>query len=167
DFIEMDTSFNCYILILSSNDSKTFLVDIYKDNKNRRYFKSDKAKITLANFKVSHLKKHICNIYSIKKVDQYKVKFWNVNIKAERIENNNISTEDDITHKLEGRKMRDHDLFNVYFKVELADHNTIEMGNIHIIAIIPTIVAPANGKCLPTFYLSNKNLAVTKISSLV
>ncbi|CAI2190522.1 7395_t:CDS:2 [Funneliformis geosporum] len=116
----MNTSFNCYILILSIDDSETILVNIYKDNKNKRYFQSDKAKIILANFKVSHLKKHICNIYGIKKVDQY-----------------------DVTHKLEGRKIRDHDLFNVYFKVELADHNKIEMGNIYIIAIIPTIVTPA------------------------
>src|SRR6266498_2965601 len=158
----MDISFNCYILILSRDDSETFSVDIYKDNKNRRYFQSDKAKITLANFKVSHLKEHICNIYDIKKVDQRKVKLWKVNVEAERIENNNISTEDDIVHKLEGQKMRDNDLFNEYFKVELADHNKIVMGNIHIITIIPTIVTPATGKCLPMFYLSNKKFAVTK-----
>ncbi|CAI2173965.1 17237_t:CDS:2 [Funneliformis geosporum] len=142
DIIEMDISFNCYILTPSSDDdSETFPVDIYRDNKNKRYFQSNKAKITLANFKVSHLKEHICNIYDIKKVDQRKVKFWRVNVKAERIENNNISTKDEIVHKLEGQKMRDNDLFNEYFKVELA--NQIVMENIHIITIIPTIVIPA------------------------
>src|SRR5690349_14414761 len=120
----MDISFNFYILTPSSDDdSETLLFDIYRDNKNRRYFQGDKAKIPLANFKVSHLKEHICNIYDIKRVNQRKVKFWRVNVKVERIEDNNISTEDDIVHKLEGQKMRDNDLFNEYFKVELANHN--------------------------------------------
>ena len=41
-------------------------------------------------------------MYDIKSVDQYKIKFWKVNMKAERIKNNNISTEDDIIYKLEG-----------------------------------------------------------------
>ena len=90
------------------------------------------------------------------------MKLWKVNVEAEKIKNNNIPTGDDITHKLEGRKMEEHELFNAYFKVELADHSKIEMGNIHIIAIIPTIVVPTTGKCLPTFYLSNKKFAVTK-----
>src|SRR5947207_11997511 len=114
----MDISFNCCILILSSDDSDSFSVDIYKDGRNRRYFQSDKVKITFANFKVSHLKEHICNIYNIKKVDQRKVNLWKVNVEAERIENTNISTGDDIVHQLEGQKMRDNDLFNQYFKDE-------------------------------------------------
>ncbi|CAG8504148.1 5615_t:CDS:2 [Funneliformis mosseae] len=71
DIIEMDTSFNCSILIPSSDDPETISVDIYKDNKNRRYFQRGKlTQVTLSNFKVSHLKEHICNIYDIKEVDQ-------------------------------------------------------------------------------------------------
>src|SRR4051794_15487681 len=126
----MDTSFNCYILILPSDESETISVDIYKDKKNRRYFQRGKEQITFANFKVSHLKEHICNTYDIKKVDQHKVKLWKVNVEAEKIKNNNISTGDDITHKLKGRKMEEHELFNAHFKVELADHSKVEMGNI-------------------------------------
>ncbi|CAG8680017.1 6836_t:CDS:2 [Funneliformis caledonium] len=111
-----------------NDDPETISVDIYKDNKNRRYFQRGKlTQVTLANFKVSHLKEHICNIYDIKEVEQRKVKLWRVNVEAERIENNNISTEDDIVHKLEGQKMRDNDLFNKYFKTELADHNKIQV----------------------------------------
>ncbi|GES79728.1 hypothetical protein GLOIN_2v583658 [Rhizophagus clarus] len=112
---------------------------------NRRYFQRGKTQITLANFKVSHPKEHICNIYDIKKVDQRKVKLWKVNVGTEKIKNNNISTGDDITHKLEGRKMEEYELFNAHFKVELADHSKIEMGNIHIIAIIPTIAVSITG----------------------
>ena len=46
----MNTSFNYYVLVLSSDDSETISVDIYKNNKNRRYFQRDKTQITLANF---------------------------------------------------------------------------------------------------------------------
>ena len=50
--------------------------------------------------------------------------------------------------------MKNQHLFNKYFEDELADPNTIIIENIHIIAFIPATI----GKCLPTFYLSNKKL---------
>src|SRR2546421_3690564 len=48
--------------------------------------------------------------------------------------------------------------FSDYFKNELSGDNFIIYSNINVIAITP----PATGKCLPTFYLSNKKFAVTK-----
>ena len=154
DIIEMDISFNCYIFSVDSPELTT--VDIYKTDKNdKSYFLRDgETKIYLKTFKVSHLKDHI---YNIKQVgDKSKLKLWKVNIDDERIKNENIFTENDIVQKFEGQEMANNKLFNDYFKHELADHNLIEMKNIHIIVIIP-----ATGKCLPTFYLSNKRFAVT------
>src|SRR3990170_2936316 len=54
DIIEMETSFNCYVL--SSNVSEFYSVDIYKnENNNKRYIQFDKKNIYLNVFKILHL----------------------------------------------------------------------------------------------------------------
>ncbi|CAI2180629.1 7842_t:CDS:2 [Funneliformis geosporum] len=67
-----------------------------------------------------------------------RVKFWKVNVDEKRIEDDNISTEDDIMQKLSGKVMKDQALFSSCFKDELANHNNITVENMHIITVIST-----------------------------
>ncbi|GBC04664.1 hypothetical protein RclHR1_00580029 [Rhizophagus clarus] len=130
--------------MLLTNGSGTITINIYKDKNDERYFHcNDKIKINLKIFKVGHLRDHI---YNIKKIDnKYEIKLWKVNnIDKDRIEND--FTEHDIAQKLKGQEMQNNNLFNKYFKDELANHNKIEMENIHIIVMIPATTAVLEGK---------------------
>ncbi len=148
----MKTSFNCYVLL--SNVSEIYSVDIYRNDKNKRFVQFDKKNIILNVFKILHLKNYICDMKEVSSPYRNRIKFWKVNVDEKRIEDDNISTEDYIMQKLSGKEMKDQALFSSCFKDELANHNNITAENIHIITVIPT----STGKCLLTFSSRTRNL---------
>ena len=80
-----------------------------------------------------------------------------INVKKSVIKDE-VSTENDIKQKLNRKKMEPEELFKEYFRIELDElDKQTDVTNIHIFTIIIS-----TGKCLPTFYLSNKKFAVTK-----
>ncbi|PKC16810.1 hypothetical protein RhiirA5_369531 [Rhizophagus irregularis] len=99
----MDMSFNLHVLKSDSCDLLT--VDIYKkkDEDEDIYVELDNKKYYLNSLKVKHLRDYVCRINGV-----------------ERIENENISTEDDITQKLSGEEMKIRTLFKTHFKDELS-----------------------------------------------
>jgi hypothetical protein len=78
---------------------------------------------------------------------------WKVELKLQDIKN--FSTEDDIKKHVKSEKMDDDPMleFKKYYNNE---DKKPENRCLHIFIVTST------GKCLPTFYLSNKKLAVTK-----
>ncbi|GES92830.1 hypothetical protein GLOIN_2v1783590 [Rhizophagus clarus] len=138
----MDASFNLYIL--SSNDPEIYAVDIYKDDKNKNgYIKIDNANISLDLLKVLHLRDYVCRIKGVDDFDKNNLKLWKLTDNEEKIGNENIFTENDITQKLKGEEMKVRKLFREYFQDELNNKN---MSRSSIITIIPA--ATALGKCL-------------------
>ena|SRR2546423_7738036 len=142
----METTFNCSVLddetLRSLNE---FSVNFYKED-NEIFTRLGVNRYDIKQFKVDHLKDYICDV---NKSDKQAVKLWKVN----------VVDEVDIKEKLKDEnEMKPRLLFSDYFQNELSGDEFIIFSNIHVIAIIP----PATGKCLPTFYLSNKKFAVTK-----
>ena len=151
----MERAFNCLLL----GDYSIVPIPIFKDEKDEKDKKFAKSysdeKIYMRNYTVALLNDYICKKKNVKNL-----KLWKVNAKEDYIKDN-VSTEEDIKNKIKGEEMESDKLFKRYFQNELnltgeEDDDEEFAENIHIIAIIPT------GKCLPTFYLSNKKFAVTK-----
>ncbi|PKY40976.1 hypothetical protein RhiirA4_497360 [Rhizophagus irregularis] len=107
----MDTSFNLHVLKSDSYDLLT--VDIYKkkDEDEDGYVELDNTKYYLNSLIVKHLKDYVCSINGVGDSDKNNVKLWKLTVDEERIENENISTEDDITQKLSGEEMKIRTLF--------------------------------------------------------
>ena len=147
----MEKSFNC-LLVKNTNETYDIPVSIFKDN-DGRFTMFDNSKIKLNGLTVVLLRDHICKNKNIANYDD--VKLWKVNVDEDKIKD--VFTEDDIKTKLKGSQMKPRELFSKYFEAELDNKVEFTVTNIHIFSIIP-----ATGKCLPTFYLSNKKFAVTK-----
>src|SRR5581483_11706271 len=146
----MNTSFKLYIL--SSNGPEVYAVNIYNNDKNKdRYVILDNTNVSLSIFEVVHLRDHVCSIKGVGDSDKNNLKLWKVTgVKNQDIKEQNISTEEDIVQKLRGQEMELEELFSTYFEHELNNKNKSRSSIITIIT--------ATGKCLPTFYLSNKKL---------
>ena len=150
----MDMSFKLYIL--SSNGPEVYAVNICKDDKNKDgYVILGNTNVSLHLLEVLHLRDHVCSIKGVGDFDKNNLKLWKLEgFMLKDFKKQNISTEEDIIQKLHGEEMELVVLFSTYFQYELDNKN--KSGS-SIITIIP-----ATGKCLPTFYLSNKKFAVTK-----
>src|SRR6266542_2931856 len=115
------------------------------------------------NEKISDLKFLVyCKMQSqIMEADYNDMILWKVSIPENeeyRLEGVN---ENNINDKLYGEKLRPNRTFVSYFPVDST--NSITMTDIDIIIQVPA----TTGKCLPTFYLSNKKFAVTKYRFLI
>ena len=146
----METSLNLYVIQSNSHDVLT--VDIYKDKK--RYVEFD-AKIFLKSLKIKHLRDYVCSIKGVGDSDKSNLKLWKLNdLKHKDIKDKNISTEQEIVQKLCGEEMELDEPFSTYFQAELDKLDDDE--DYEPVSSIITIIPATNGKCLPTFYLSNK-----------
>ena len=150
----MDMSFKLYIL--SSNGPEVYAVNIYKDDKNKDgYVILGNTNVSLHLLEVLHLRDHVCSIKGVGDSDKNNLKLWKViGVNCGVIEGQNISTDEHIKDKLNGKEIGLEDLFSKHFQDELDNKNKSGSSIITIIT--------ATGKCLPTFYLSNKKFAVTK-----
>ena len=111
---------------------------------------------------VSHVKSLILSgkgmsDYPLDKLDLWKVDRVSVDKNDEVLET--FSTEDDIKEKLGGELMKPRLLLGKYFN-ENSFKDEESKSAIHI--IVQLLTTRSTGKCLPTFYLSNKRFAVTK-----
>ncbi|PKK60748.1 hypothetical protein RhiirC2_238636 [Rhizophagus irregularis] len=101
--------------------------------------------MTVANFK-----EQLYHIKEVKKANITKMNIYKVELELDSLEDDKTYTKDDIN----GTIMKPgHDL-NEYFNDA---EKKPKKGHLHIF-IIPT----PTGKCLPTFYFSNKKFAVIK-----
>ena len=82
-----------------------------------------------------------------------KLELWHVNVE----EVVDVLNEDDIVQKLGGNKMKPNFVFSKYFIGEPPE------GKIHIIIQPPA----TTGKCLPIFYLSNKDSFFCRLKSTI
>ncbi|POG71353.1 hypothetical protein GLOIN_2v1478566 [Rhizophagus irregularis DAOM 181602=DAOM 197198] len=143
----MDMSFNLHVLKSDSCDLLT--VDIYKkkDEDEDIYVELDNKKYYLNSLKVKHLRDYVCRINGV-----------------ERIENENISTEDDITQKLSGEEMKIRTLFKTHFKDELSklerdkDYELVSS----IITIIPDVTLPEPNEIFENFLKSEHRQFLNK-----
>jgi hypothetical protein len=152
----MEKSFNC-LLLRNTKEMIDFSVPIYKEKdekgKDEKFTMFGNHKINLNILTAITLRNYICD--KLKVANYGDMKLWKVDVDEDEIKD--VSTDDDIEKKLKGRHMKPRNLFSEYFEAELDNKVKFTVSNIHIFAIIP----PA-GKCLPTFYLSNKKFAVIK-----
>jgi len=141
------TSFNCSVLSDTFDNLDNFLVNVYNNEFNNGIYVKLSGILYAFNdkFKVDHLKDYVCARQKVVDSDICAVKLWKVNIKIDK---------KSISKELLKDEMMPLKLFCKYFKAD----EIYDPERIHIIAIIPT----STGKCLPTFYLSNKKFAVTK-----
>jgi hypothetical protein len=149
----MVESYNC----LRLDNKYIFQVDVYQnenDKDNKKFFEvgvgGDKKIYPFDSVKVGQVAKLISHEGKFK--DSETLKLWKVNVNEDVL--NSVSTEDGIK-QLGGVLMKYQQKFVEYFPAD----NVPEDVNIHIVAVI---VTTSSGKCLPTFYLSNKKFAVTK-----
>ena len=152
----MDTSFKLYIL--SSNGPEVYAVNIYKKNE-VRYVTLGDANVSLNKLEVLHLRDYACSIKGIGDSDKNNLKLWKViGVKSKDIKEQNISTGEDIVQKLNGKEMELEDRFSSHFEKEL---NKLDDDDDYVpVSSIITIIPATNGKCLPTFYLSNKKFVI-------
>ena len=143
----MLVSFNCSVLSDTFNPLDSFSVNINKENNENIIVKLSNNHYDFEDFKVDHLKDYICDRRKVADSDRHAVKLWKVDVKDES----------DIKEKPKEDEMKPRLPFKDYFQDEL-NGVKFTVSNIHVIAIIPT-----TGKCLPTFYLSNKKFAVEKL----
>src|SRR5438034_9555585 len=101
----MDASFKLYIL--SSNGPEVYAVNIYKDNKDKDgYVRLDNTNVSLDLLEVLHLRDHVCSIKGVGDSDKNNLKFWKLEgFKLKDIKKQNISTEEEIVQKLNGKEM--------------------------------------------------------------
>ncbi|RGB22978.1 hypothetical protein C1646_677445 [Rhizophagus diaphanus] len=146
----MMLSLNCLILGQASDKSFT-------ENIGKTYYDDSNVEIDFSYFKVSHFKEKLFREQIIKNtiLDKNEMDLWKVNSQKVDDEEKKLEefTEDDIKDKLEGEKMISRYLVSSYFKVD----QKMDVQGIHIF-VVPT----STGKCLPIFYLSNKEIAITK-----
>src|ERR1043165_4752900 len=141
--IEMAGSYSC----LRLDDSRVFSVEVYENEKNQKYFEYDGKIVLIERLTVGQLAKIILL------QEEFKVsKLWKIDIDKNKL--NPDSTDEDIK-KLGGVSMGFEYDFIYYFPNDYEPTR----NKIHIVAVVATTTT---GKCLPTFYLSNKKFAVTK-----
>lgn len=150
----MDISFNLYVL--QSNCYELLIVDIYKDNKDKkRYVKFYTTKIFLKLLKVKHLRDYVHKEDDVLDININKLKLWKLNgFKLKDIKEQNISTKKDIVQKLIGEEMELDKSFSTYFRAELDKLDSDE--DYEPVSSIITIISTSTGKCLPIFHLLNK-----------
>ena len=135
----MVDSYSC----LRLDNKHVFQVEVYEDEGRQKFFEFGNKKISFVNLKVGQLAKFI----SVQ--EKFEVsKLWKVDVDKSKL--NPGSTDDDIK-ELGGESMEFEYDFIKYFQEDYEPTR----NKIHI-------VATTTGKCLPTFYLSNKKFAVTK-----
>jgi len=125
-------SLNCFVL----NTSTLIPIFISKDN-NEKLVKLGQQQFPLNFFKVVIIRDYICDVKNVINFDN--MKLWKTNVKLSVIKDQNISTEEDVKNKLEGKELQLCNMFIRYFKDELnqVDGQDYEfMENIHIIATI-------------------------------
>ena len=109
-----------------------------------------KVNIKFTDMTVANFKEQLYRTKEVKEANITKMNIYKVELELDSLEDNKTYTKDDIN----GTIMKPgHDL-NEYFNDA---EKKPKKGHLHIF-IIPT----STGKCLPTFYLSNKKFAVTK-----
>ena len=139
----MVDSYNC----LRLDNKHVFQVEVY-ENKGQKFFEFDNKKILFVNLKVGQLAK----IISVQ--EKFEVsKLWKVDVDKNKLEP--YSTDDDIK-ELGGESMEFEYKFIDYFQ----EGYKPTRKKIHIVAVVATTTT---GKCLPTFYLSNKKFALSHI----
>src|SRR4051794_9542271 len=144
----MIASVNCLILGEASDNNFNVVVgEIYTND--------DKIDVAFDQFTVSNFKELLFRRKKVKRVvqDPDSMDLYKVEVELSSIINK-IYTKDEI--KDLGAKMQPGIEFKEYFD---NDKKKPKRRCLHIF-IVPAIVAPATGKCLPTFYLSNKKFAV-------
>ena len=148
----MSFSFNC-LLLGETSFEKIFQVTVPE------YIISDDTKVLIREAQVGQFKSYILSKKKYKFVidDPDVMDLWKVEINIDD-ENKvkDVFTVEDIKRRREELKakfMNPADkLINDYFSGGLLDKH------VHIVIAVPT----ATGKCLPIFYLSNKEIAVIK-----
>jgi len=139
----MAGSYSC----LRLDDSRVFSVEVYENEKNQKYFEFNGKIVPFEKLTVVQLAKIIFL------QEEFKVsKLWKVDVDKNKLDPG--FTDDDIK-ALGGVSMEFEYNFRKYFQ---EDYKPTE-NKIHIVAVVATTTT---GKCLPTFYLSNKKFAVTK-----
>ena len=139
----METSFNCVVLSDNTFDSlDTFSIDFYKKSDNKIIAELGNKSYDFDKFKVDQLRTFICDRNNVPNSGKSAVKLWKVNIVDV------VDIKEKLKDEMNPRLM----FIKDYFENEL-NGEEFTLTNIHVIAIIPT-----TGKCLPTFYLSNKKL---------
>ena len=142
----MKVSFNCSVLSDTFEPLDSFSINIVNEENTKNIIaKLGNNHCEIKDFKVDHLKDYICERREVAVSNRYAVKLWKVD----------VEDEGDIK-EIPKDEMKPRLLFKDYFQDELNEAK-FTVTNIHVIAIIPT-----TGKCHPTFYLSNKEIAVTK-----
>ena len=128
---------------LRLDNKYVFQVEVYEDKDRQKFFEFGNKQILFVNLRVGQLAKFIFE------QEKFKVlKLWKVDV--DKCKLNPGSTKEDI-EKLGGESMEFEYDFIKYFQEDYEPTR----NKIHI-------VATTTGKCLPTFYLSNKKFAVTK-----
>jgi hypothetical protein len=144
----MIASVNCLILGEASKNNFNVVVG-------KVYTNDDKIDVAFDQFTVSNFKELLFRKRKVKNtvqdsdsMDLYKVELSLSSLKDK------IYTMDEIKNL--GTMMESMFEFKEYFN---NDDKKPKPRFLHIF-IVPTIVAPTTGKCLPTFYFSNKKFAV-------
>jgi hypothetical protein len=138
----------------------SFPFPILSDN-NEKFVNINDKRIVLGELTIGHLREFMCPKPKLDISVMRELKLWKINVKKQEIKDKNISTDEDIEQILHGEEMEPEEPFEKYFQNELNNKN-FTISNIHIITIIPA----NTGKCLPTFYLSNKKFVIFLLTSL-
>jgi hypothetical protein len=137
----MAGSFNC----LRLDNNFVFQAEVYKkENDDTKFFEIGDKKHQLEDVKVGQLTKLISHEGKFNNSDI--LNLWKLNAKMHDL--NHVYTENDI-EKLGGKRMASEQLFVDYFPNVPPGKD----ASIHIVAVIRNTT---DGKCPPTFYLSNK-----------
>ena len=137
-------SYNC----LRLDNKYIFQVDVYEDDNNQKFFELDDGEIPFEELKVGQLAELIAHKGKFGVSDI--LNLWQVNIDESVI--NPGSTEEDIKNLKDTVFMKRQNRFIDYFE----KYKPTKENNINIVVVATT----TTGKCLPTFYLSNKKFAV-------
>jgi hypothetical protein len=125
------------------------------ENIGETYTDDSSVVIEFSKFTVSNFKEKLFRRGEVKDIvrNTGEMDLWKVDSKKVKEENNNLKefTVDDIKDKLGGVMMIGQNKLKSYFD-KISEE---EEEGIHVF-----IVSTSTGKCLPTFYLSNKKFAV-------
>src|SRR6266542_5986062 len=118
------------------------------------FFSKENIKVKFTDMTVANLKDLLSRTDEVKRAEITGMNLWKVELKTYEV--NNLSAED-IENYERSEKMDTTSNLNEYYNNN-EDKNP-KKGYLHVF-IVPIIVAPATGKCLPIFYLSNKKFVV-------
>ena len=134
-------SLNCLISEQTPNDILNVPIS--------EFFTSEgKVDIKFTDMTVANFKEQLYRTKEVKEANITKMNIYKVELKLDSLEDNKSYTEDDIN----GTIMKPGCDLNEYFNDA---EKKPKKGHLHIF-----IVSTSTGKCLPTFYLSNKRFAV-------